>query len=74
MDPGAFHEIDRFRDTVISLPSLNRGRFRVVSGQELRYADGVGREGRVAAGGKLRIVDPEGFWEGGRFLVVVVDR
>ena len=74
LEPGEFHEIDRFRDTVISLPSLNRGRFRVVSGQELRYADGVGREGRVAAGGKLRIVDPEGFWEGGRFLVVVVDR
>jgi hypothetical protein len=73
-DFGEFHEIDRFRDTVLVLPPVNRGRLRVVSGQELRYADGVGREGKITAGGRLRIVDPEGFWEGGRFLVVVVDR
>jgi hypothetical protein len=73
-DFGEFREIDRFRDTVIVLPSVSRGRLRVISGQELRYADGVGREGKIAAGGRLRIVDPEGFWEGGRFLVLVLDR
>lgn len=73
---GEIREVDRYRDTVLALPQPRRGwtRMRVLSPQELRYADGVGRDGRVNAnGGRLRITDPEGFWEGGRFLVVIVE-
>jgi hypothetical protein len=70
---GEFREVDRYRDTVLALPSVRRGRMRVLSTQELRYADGVGRDGRVNAyGGRLHITDPEAFWEGGRFLIVVI--
>ena len=74
-DNGEFRELDRFRDTLLALPSARRARMRVVSAQELRYADGVGRDGRVnSASGRLRIMDPEGFWEGGRFLVLMIER
>jgi hypothetical protein len=72
---GELREVDRYRDTVLVLPPLRRGRMRVLSTQEFRFADGVGRDGRVNAnGGRLHITDPEGFWEGGRYLVVLVER
>jgi hypothetical protein len=71
---GELREVDRYRDTVLVLPPARRARMRVVSAQELRFAEGVGRDGRVNAfGGRLHITDPEGFWEGGRFLVVLVE-
>ena len=74
---GEFREVDRYRDTVLVLPAIGRGgRLRVLTGQESRYVEGGnGKDGRVAlAGGRIRIADPEGFWEGGRYLVVVVER
>jgi hypothetical protein len=72
---GELREVDRYRDTVLVLPPMRRGRMRVLSTQEFRFADGVGRDGRVNANsGRLHITDPEGFWEGGRYLVVLVER
>ena len=72
---GEFRELDRFRDTLLVLPAVRHGKMRVLSAQELRHADGVGRDGWVnSSSGRLRIMDPEGFWEGGRFLVVMIER
>jgi hypothetical protein len=74
-ESGEIRELDRYRDTVLALPPLRHARLRVLSSQDMRYADGVGRDGRVnAAGNRLRITDAEGFWEGGRYLVVLVER
>ena len=70
---GEFRELDRYRDTLLALPSLRHARLRVLSSQDTRFADGVGRDGRVNAE-RLRITDPEGFWEGGRYLVLLVER
>ena len=70
---GEFRELDRYRDTVLPLPSLRHARLRVLSSQDMRFADGVGKDGRVNAD-RLRINDPEGFWEGGRYLVLLVER
>ena len=70
---GEFRELDRYHDTVLPLPSLRHARLRVLSSQDLRFADGVGRDGRVNAD-RLRINDPEEFWEGGRYLVLLVER
>ena len=70
---GEFRELDRYRDTVLPLPSLRHARLRVLSSQDVRFADGVGKDGRVNAD-RLRISDPEGFWEGGRYLVLLVER
>jgi len=72
-DNGEFRELDRYRDTVLPLPSLRHARLRVLSSQDMRFADGVGKDGRVNAD-RLRITDPEGFWEGGRYLVLLVER
>jgi hypothetical protein len=72
---GEFRELDRYRDTVLTLPSLRHGHFRVLSAQDMRFADGIGRDGRVNAfGNRLRITEPEAFWEGGRYLVLLVER
>jgi len=72
---GEFRELDRYRDTVLALPSLRHGRLRVISAQDMKYADGVGRDGRVnASDNRLRITEPEQFWEGGRYLVLLVER
>lgn len=70
---GEFRELDRYRDTVLPLPSLRHARLRVLSSQDMRYADGVGMDGRVNAD-RLRITDAEAFWEGGRYLVLLVER
>ncbi|HZI43040.1 MAG TPA: hypothetical protein VFD67_15080 [Gemmatimonadaceae bacterium] len=74
-DDGEFRELDRYRDTVLALPALRHGHLRVLSAQDLRFADGVGRDGRVnAMDNRLRISEPENFWEGGRYLVLVIER
>jgi chromosome segregation ATPase len=73
-DNGEFRELDRYRDTVLALPPLRHARLRVLSAQDMRFAEGVGRDGRVNADdNRLRISDPESFWEGGRYLIVLVE-
>jgi hypothetical protein len=72
---GEFRELDRNRDTVLTLPSLRRGHLRVLSAQDVRFADGVEQDGRL--GGSRRrfhITDPDSFWEGGRYLILLVER
>jgi hypothetical protein len=72
---GEFRELDRYHDLHLALPPVRRARLRILSPQDLRYADGVGRDGYInSADNRLHITDPEGFWEGGRYLVVLIDR
>jgi hypothetical protein len=72
---GEFRELDRYRDTSLALPALRHGRMRVISAQDMKYADGVGRDGRVNSDdNRLHITEPEQFWEGGRYLVLIVER
>jgi hypothetical protein len=72
---GEFRELDRYRDTVLALPSLRRGHLRVISTQDVRFADGVDRDGRVGGSrNRLHISDPDAFWAGGRYLVLVIER
>jgi hypothetical protein len=41
----------------------------------MRFADGVSRDGRVNSfDNRLRIAEPETFWEGGRYLVLLIER
>lgn len=74
-DGGEFRELDRYHDLRLVLPQQRHARLRILSRQDLRYADGVGRDGYVnSSDNRLHITDPEGFWEGGRYLVVLVER
>lgn len=72
---GEFRELDRYHDLHLALPQVRRARLHILSRQDLRYADGVDRDGYVNSGEtRLHITDPEGFWEGGRYLVVLIER
>lgn len=72
---GEFRELDRYRDLHLALPPARHARLHILSPQDLRYADGVGRDGYVSSqDNRLHITDPEGFWEGGRYLVVLIER
>jgi hypothetical protein len=74
-DGGEFRELDRYHDLHLALPQPRHARLRILSPQDLRYAEGVGRDGYVnSSDNRLHIMDPEGFWEGGRYLVVLVER
>ena len=74
-ESGEFRELDRYRDTVIALPTLRRGHLRMISAQDTRFADGVDRDGRLSSGhGRLHISDPEAFWASGRYLVLLIER
>jgi hypothetical protein len=74
-DGGEFRELNRYHDLHLALPQVRRARLRILSPQDLRYAEGVGRDGYVnSSDNRLHITDPEGFWEGGRYLVVLVER
>jgi hypothetical protein len=72
---GEFRELDRYRDTVLALPVLRRGHLRLLSSQNVRFADGLDRDGRVTGShGRLHIGDPEAFWAGSRYLVLLIER
>lgn len=74
-ESGEFRELDRYRDTVLALPTLRRGHLRLLSAQDPRFADGVDRDGRLPTGrGRLHITDPEAFWASGRYLVLLIER
>ena len=74
-ESGEFRELDRYRDTVLSLPTLRRGHLRLISAQDARFADGVDRDGRLSSGhSRLHISDPEAFWASGRYLVLLIER
>lgn len=69
-DPAAFNQADRLEALEIPLPR-DDVRYRVVSRQDLEYADAeeVG-EGWIR-GASLRVTDPEAFWQASRFLILV---
>lgn len=72
---GEFRELDRYRDTVLALPSLRRGHLRIISAQDVRFVDGVDREGRLSGSrARLHINDPEAFWAGARYLILLIER
>lgn len=70
---GELRELDRYHDLHLALPRVRHARLRILSSQDLRYAEGVTRDGYVTDN-RLHITDPEGFWEGSRYLVVLVER
>jgi ABC-type transporter Mla subunit MlaD len=70
LDPADFTAIDKTRDLVIDLPADTR--YRVVSRQSLAYADSTSvKDGKLA--GALRIMSPEEFWAGSRYLILAKD-
>lgn len=70
LDPADFTAIDKSHDMAIDLP--DDGRFKVISRQNLAYADSTTvKDGKVS--GSLNITSPEDFWAGSKYLILVRD-
>lgn len=68
LDASQFTAIDKTRATLIELPA-NR-EYKVVSRQDLAFADSTAvKDGKLA--GQLHINQPEAFWAGSKFLILV---
>jgi hypothetical protein len=67
LDPAKFTRIDRLRDRVINFPA---GDYTIFSRQNPAFASPFSsKDGKLSGG--LRIDQPEQFWEGSRFLIIV---
>jgi hypothetical protein len=68
LDPAMFTAVDKTTATTISLPVDHE--YKLVSRQDLAYADSTSvQDGKLR--GPLHINQPEGFWAGSRFLILV---
>jgi myosin heavy subunit len=68
LDPAMFTAVDKTTATTISLPADHE--YKLVSRQDLAYADSTSvQDGKLK--GQLHINQPEGFWAGSRFLILV---
>ncbi len=67
LDPSQFTAMNKVSDTDIVLPA---GEYKVISRQDLAFADsGSVKDGKVS--GELRISQPEQFWAGSKYLILV---
>lgn len=69
LEPTQFQLISKHEDVTINLPNPNKA-YKIVTRQDVTYADAVDRKGMVK-GGALRISDPNGFWAGSKYLILV---
>jgi len=70
LDASKFTAIDKSSATSIDLPANHE--YKVVSRQDLAYADSTGmKDGKLI--GQLHINQPEQFWAGSKFLILVQD-
>ncbi len=68
LDASKFTAIDKSAATSIDLPANHE--YKVVSRQDLAYADSTGvKDGKLV--GQLHINQPEEFWAGSKFLILV---
>lgn len=71
---GEIQELDRYRDTLLPLPPIHHGRMRILSDQEARFTEGAGHDGEIEPmTSALHITNPDAFWQGGRYLVIVIE-
>jgi hypothetical protein len=68
---AAFAVFDRRRDVVIPLPDPTRS-YRIVSSHDPALLDPA-QPGNPIVRGSLRIADPDRFWAGSRYLVLVAE-
>jgi len=73
LDRGPFTSIDLREVTEIPLPRAD-ARYRVVSRQDLAHLSPSPDPDGWIRGDALRITDPEAFWQGDRFLIVLQER
>ena len=69
LEPAQFQTISKLKDLTISLPDPNKT-YRIVTRQDLHFAEPQDpRKGMVK--GALKISDPNAFWGGSKYLILV---
>ncbi|HTS87471.1 MAG TPA: hypothetical protein VMG41_03185 [Gemmatimonadales bacterium] len=68
LDPSAFTAVDKTTATSISLPDHE---YKVISRQDLNYADSSSVKDGMLHGPTLKINQPDSFWSNSRYLVLV---
>ena len=69
LEPAQFQTISKQKDLTISLPDPNKT-YRVITRQDLHFAEPQDpRKGMVK--GSLKISDPNAFWGGSKYLILV---
>jgi hypothetical protein len=69
LEPAQFQTISKLKDLTISLPDPNKT-YRVVTRQDMHYAEPQDpKKGMVK--GSLKISDPNAFWGGSKYLILV---
>jgi hypothetical protein len=69
LDPAAFTAVDKTTATTIDLPDHHE--YKVVSRQDLTYADTASVKDGKYLTGQLRIAAPEAFWAPSKYLILV---
>ena len=69
LDPSDFTKIDKYSDTQIPLP--NDGKYRVASRQDVQALETPPNKDGTIKGPVLKIAEPDKFWVGSKFLIIV---
>jgi outer membrane murein-binding lipoprotein Lpp len=70
LEPGVFQRLDRRKDTVLTVPEPTK-EYKIVTRQDPKFLSStVSNKGKVK--GDLH-VSSQGFWDGGKFLILVRD-
>lgn len=72
LTPDKFTAVDKTQELVIPLPSSDK-EYKIVSRQNLAFADSADVVDGKVKGGQLHIQSPDQFWAGSRFLILVED-
>ena len=69
LEPAQFQTISKLKDLTINLPDPNKT-YRIVTRQDMHFAEPQDpKKGRVK--GSLKISDPNAFWGGSKYLILV---
>jgi len=69
LEPAQFQTIAKLKDLTISLPDPNKT-YRIVTRQDMHYAEPQDPKKGVVKG-SLKISDPNAFWGGSKYLILV---
>jgi hypothetical protein len=72
LTPENFTAVDKTQELVIPMPASDK-EYKVISRQNLAFADSTDLDDGKVKGGQLHITAPDQFWAGSRYLILVED-
>ena len=72
LTPENFTAVDKTQELVIPMPASDK-EYKVISRQNLAFADSTDLDDGKVKGGQLHIMSPDQFWAGSRYLILVED-